>query len=399
MSNNTKKLYHIFIAIVALSTLGLSLTSGVLSNYFNEVYHVTPAQRGFIEFPRELPGVLTIFLIALLSRFSDVKLLIVAQILSIAGILTLGLWTPTYGIMLLFIFINSLGQHLNMPLQDAIGMSLIDPSNMGRQMGRYKGIHSAFMMLASLIVFLGFRYNFFSFDTPIKWIFVLSASICALTVFFVVYLDRQMAKPVVTEKRVRFVFRKSYKYYYTLVVMYGVQKQIMLVYGPWVLITLLSKRADTIALLGIIGSFAGIFFIPFLGRMLDKFGIKKLLFVDALSFIGVYIVYGVLASGFSHGTLLKTGLPVLIAYTIFVLDRMSNQMGMIRTLYLKKIAVSPKDITPTLSLGLSLDHIVSITCAMISGIVWQAFGPEYIFFGTAVLSLVNLYVAMRVKID
>lgn len=399
MSNNTKKLYRIFIAIVALSTLGLSLTSGVLSNYFNEVYHVTPAQRGFIEFPRELPGVLTIFLIALLSRFSDVKLLIVAQILSIAGILTLGLWTPTYGIMLLFIFINSLGQHLNMPLQDAIGMSLIDPSNMGRQMGRYKGIHSAFMMLASLIVFLGFRYNFFSFDPPIKWIFVLSASICALTVFFVVYLDRQMAKPVVTEKRVRFVFRKSYKYYYTLVVMYGVQKQIMLVYGPWVLITLLSKRADTIALLGIIGSFAGIFFIPFLGRMLDKFGIKKLLFVDALSFIGVYIVYGVLAAGFSHGTLLKTGLPVLIAYTIFILDRMSNQMGMIRTLYLKKIAVSPKDITPTLSLGLSLDHIVSITCAMISGIVWQAFGPEYIFFGTAVLSLVNLYVAMRVKID
>jgi uncharacterized membrane protein YeaQ/YmgE (transglycosylase-associated protein family) len=173
----------------------------------------------------------------------------------------------------------------------------------------------------------------------------------------------------------------------------------MLVYGPWVLISLLSKKADTLAILGIIGSFIGMFFIPRLGSWIDRFGIKKLLFADALSFIGVYLVYGYISAGFSNGTLAQVGLPVLLAYTIFIIDRMSNQMGMIRTLYLRQIAVEKSDIMPTLSLGLSLDHIVSITCAVAGGYIWGAWGPEYIFYATAALSLVNLFVAYKVKIE
>lgn len=396
MEKKSNNHFKVFLWMIALATLGASLASSVLSNYFNEVYQVTAAQRGFIEFPRELPGVLTILVIAGLSAFSDSKLLLVAQALSIFGILTLGLITPSYSVMLLFIFINSLGQHMNMPLQDAIGMELMDKDKMGRQMGQFKGITSAFFMISSIIIFFGFRFNVFSFQTEIKWVFVLSAAISLLTIPFILYLYKYVKSK---GHRVKFVFRKEYKYYYTLVVMYGVQKQIMLVYGPWVLISLLGKQSDTIALLGIIGSFAGIFFIPRLGKWLDKYGVRKLLFADALSFILVYIAYGVLAGGFTQGTFSKVGLPLMLTYALFVIDRMSNQMGMIRTVYLKKIAIDPSDVTPTLSLGLSLDHIVSIICAIISGIVWGKFGPQYIFYGTAALSLVNLFVAFKVHDD
>lgn len=396
MEKKSNHHFKVFLWMIALATLGASLASSVLSNYFNEVYNVSAAQRGFIEFPRELPGVLTILVIAGLSAFSDSKLLLVAQGLSIFGILTLGLVTPSYSIMLLFIFINSLGQHMNMPLQDAIGMELMDKDKMGKQMGQFKGITSAFFMVSSLLIFLGFRFNIFSFQTEIKWVFVASAAVSLLTIPFILYLYKYVKSK---GHRVKFVFRKEYKYYYTLVVMYGVQKQIMLVYGPWVLISLLGKQSDTIALLGIIGSFAGIFFIPRLGKWLDQYGVRKLLFADALSFIFVYIAYGILAGGFTHGTFATVGLPLFLTYALFIIDRMSNQMGMIRTVYLKKIAVEPSDVTPTLSLGLSLDHIVSIICAMISGIVWGKFGPQYIFYGTAVLSLVNLFVAFKVHDD
>lgn len=396
MEKKSNHHFKVFLWMIALATLGASLASSVLSNYFNEVYNVSAAQRGFIEFPRELPGVLTILVIAGLSAFSDSKLLLVAQGLSIFGILTLGLVTPSYSIMLLFIFINSLGQHMNMPLQDAIGMELMDKDKMGKQMGQFKGITSAFFMVSSLLIFLGFRFNIFSFQTEIKWVFVASAAVSLLTLPFILYLYKYVKSK---GHRVKFVFRKEYKYYYTLVVMYGVQKQIMLVYGPWVLISLLGKQSDTIALLGIIGSFAGIFFIPRLGKWLDQYGVRKLLFADALSFIFVYIAYGILAGGFTHGTFATVGLPLFLTYALFIIDRMSNQMGMIRTVYLKKIAVEPSDVTPTLSLGLSLDHIVSIICAMISGIVWGKFGPQYIFYGTAILSLVNLFVAFKVHDD
>ena len=180
--------------------------------------------------------------------------------------------------------------------------------------------------------------------------------------------------------------------------MFGVQKQIMLVYGPWVLIELLGKRADTLAILGIIGAGLGSFFIPALGRWLDRFGIKAMLYADALSFIGVYILYGLVSGGYASGSIPTVGWTVFLAYGVFIIDRMSTQMGIIRTVYLRTIAVSPADVTPTLSLGMSMDHTVSIICAYTGGIVWTLWGPQYIFYLAAALSLVNLFVAIRVKL-
>jgi predicted MFS family arabinose efflux permease len=88
-----------------------------------------------------------------------------------------------------------------------------------------------------------------------------------------------------------------------------------------------------------------------------------------------------------------------MAYGLFIIDRMSTQMGLIRTVYLKLIAVDSKDITPTISLGMTLDHVVSIVAAVLGGIVWVTWGPQYIFYVVSTLSLVNLYVAFSVDLD
>jgi len=388
----------IYIAILALTALALGFSSDVMSNYFKDAYHVTPYQRGLIEFPRELPGILTTFVIAALAGFSDIRLAILAQILGFAGITILGFSTPTFQMMTLILFVNSLGQHLFMPLQDSIGMNLVGKANLGKRMGQFKGITTAFQMAAAVIVFFGFRFGFFSFTGDVKWIFVISAVILAAVLALFLALDRRLHNAKVTHERVRFVVRKEYRFYYALVIMFGVQKQIMMVYGPWVLIELLGKRADTLAILGIIGAGLGVFFIPALGRWLDRFGVKKMLYADALSFIGVYILYGLVSGGYASGSIPTVGWTVFLAYGVFIIDRMSTQMGIIRTVYLRKIAVSPADVTPTLSLGMSMDHTVSILCAVGGGIVWSRWGPQYIFYLAAALSLVNLYVAIRVRL-
>lgn len=388
----------IYFVIIGLTALALGFSNDVMNPYFNDAYEVTAYQRGIIEFPRELPGVLVIFVVAILSAFSDIKLSIVAQLLSIIGIGVLGLMTPAYSMMLVFIFINSLGMHMFFPLQDSIGMSLVEGDNLGKRMGQFKGVSTAFTMIAGIFVFIGFRLGFLTFKTNHNILFLISAVISLLVLILLIILERINKQPIKSYKKINFVFRKEYKYYYTLVVMFGVQKQIMIVYGPWVLLNLLNKKADTLAILTILGALIGTFFIPAIGRWIDHFGIKTFLYVDALSFIGVYLFYGLLSAGFASGKLAIVGLPVLLAYGLYILDRMSNQFGMIRTIYLKSIAVDPKDITPTLSLGQSLDHVVSITCAILGGIVWSFWGPQYIFFLAATLSLVNLYVAIKVKI-
>ncbi|HNY21628.1 MAG TPA: hypothetical protein PKO22_05715 [Treponemataceae bacterium] len=388
----------LYLAAIAITALGLGFSNDILSNFFKDAYAVTPFQRGLIEFPRELPGVITALVIAILAGFSDVKIAIVAQALGLVGIAVLGFATPTFQVMLLFIFVNSLGQHLFMPLQDSIGMNLVGRANLGKRMGQFKGVMTAFQMMAAIVVFFGFRFGFFSFVTRIKWVFVLAAILFAGVLALLVALELRTRRNAVTHERVRFVVRKEYRLYYALVIMFGVQKQIMLVYGPWVLIELLGKKADTLAILGIIGSACGVLFIPALGRWLDRFGIKAMLYADALSFIGVYLLYGLVSGGYASGAIPTVGWTVFLAYGIFIVDRMSTQMGIIRTVYLRTIAVDPRDVTPTLSLGMSMDHVVSIACAFSGGIVWSLWGPQYIFYLAAALSLVNLYVAIRVKL-
>jgi len=388
----------IYFIILALSALGLGMSSSFITNYFKDAYDISTLQRGVIEFPRELPGVFALFVIGFLSGFSDIKIALIAQSLTVFGLLVLGVMTPPFEIMLIFLFINSMGMHMGMPLRDSIGMGLIDSRNTGKRMGQFKGVYTGFTMVAAVIVFLGFRLNIFTYKTEVKSIFLIAVGFLVGVIGLYFLLLKTVDHKIQSRKKVKFIFRKEYKYYYILTVMLGVQKQIMLVYGPWVLIKMLDKGPDTMAILSIIGGFIGIFFIPALGRWTDRFGVKTILYADALSYIGIYVLYGLMAYGFASGSLPGVGLPVFIAYTMFILDKMSNQIGMIRTIYLRSILVEPGDLTPTLSMGLSLDHVVSILCAFLAAIVWEQWGPQYIFFLAASLSFVNLYVARKVEI-
>lgn len=388
----------IYLLIIALTAVALGFSNDIISNYFKDAYQVTAFQRGIIELPRELPGVLCVLLMALLSFWSDIQIAILAQLLGLAGLMVLGLITPPFSTMLLFIFINSVGMHLMFPLQDSIGLTLIKGGQTGKWMGRFKGVSVGFQMVAALLVFIGFRSGFFSFETSIKWSFLLAGGLYLAVMGLLIYLNRLVHLPGSRQQKNTFKYRREYRYYYILVIMFGVQKQIMMVYGPWVIIDLLAKKADTIALLGIIGGAIGILFIPALGRWMDRYGIKRMLYADALSFIGVYLIYGIVVSGYHAGWLARAGWPVLLAYLIFIFDRMSTQMGLVRTVYLQSIAHSKSEITATLSLGISLDHVVSIVCATLGGVIWGAWGPQYIFFLAAAFSLVNLYVAWRVEL-
>lgn len=156
----------------------------------------------------------------------DVRLSVVAQILSFIGIAVLGLMTPTFSVMLVFLFINSMGMHLFFPLQDSIGMALIDDDKqVGKIMGQYKGTFTAFSMVGGIIVFIGFRTGIFSFVSKIKYVFVLDAILFLLIIGLFIYLMILLKKPLIKKKKkFNFIYRKEYKYYYVLAIMNGSKK-------------------------------------------------------------------------------------------------------------------------------------------------------------------------------
>ena len=388
-----------FFVLISAVAIGNGLSSGVYSNYFKDVYNITAMQRGFIEFPRELPGLLCVLVIGILGFLGDLRVAFIAQILAIIGVIMLGLLTPSFAVMLIFLFINSMGMHLFMPLQDAIGMSLAEPNQIGRRMGQYFSTRSAFGLFAAFLVFVGFRTGFFTFNTSIKWIFIAAAGAFLCAMVMSVLMIRRIKPHKSGSRKIKLVLKKQYRYFYLLTILHGVQKQIAYVYGTWVIVDLLMKKADTLALLTMVVGFISIFFLNMLGKWMDQFGIKRMMYVDALTFIGVYIIYGFVVWGITSEALPSQGLAIWIVYLLFVLDRLSMQMGMVKSIYLRSIAWNHDEVTSILSMGISLDHVVSILAAFAGGYVWSQWGSHWVFFLAAVFSLGNLYVAYRVQPD
>lgn len=110
--------------------------------------------------------------------------------------------------------------------------------------------------------------------------------------------------------------------------------------------------------------------MPLLGRWMGRFWIRRMMFVHALGFIFVYLLYGAVVWLIVGRMLPNSVWPVMVVYGMFVLDRLSMQIGVVRAVYLRSIAVTPEEITSALSPGVSLDHTVSILVAQASGLVW-----------------------------
>lgn len=401
VSNNTNKSITIYMILISVVAIGLGMSDAIFANYFKDAYNVTAQQRAFIEFPRELPGVICIFVVTALSFLGDLRIALIAQILSCFGITMLGIFTPSFSLMMVFLFINSLGMHLFMPLQDSIGMSLSDPDKIGETMGKFGSLKALMSFITGIVVFIGFRTEFFSFKTDVKIVFLLAGIAFSTAIVLCIILLKQAKKENLSildkKPRQKFVFRREYRYYYMLTIFHGVQKQIAFVFGSWVIIDLFLKGADVMTFLATTGSFMGIFFIRKVGHWLDKFGIKTMMYIDAISFIIVYTLYGIIVWGIEGGTLGISNFSVGLIYVLYLLDKLSMQLGVVKSVYLKSIALTPEDVTPTLSTGLSLDHIVSIIAAQISGFIWVTYGAQWVFFMTAFISFGNLFVASQIK--
>ncbi|MCL2378587.1 MAG: MFS transporter [Defluviitaleaceae bacterium] len=385
--------FYLLIATV-LTSLAAGLSEATYSNFYLEVYNVTAAQRGFIEFPRELPGLIAVIVVSVMSFLGEIRLAIVAQLLSITGLLLLGIFTPPFAIMLGFLFINSMGMHLYMPLKDGIGLNIIGDENTGRKFGLLNGVRTGAGFFAALAVFFGFRTGFFDFSHYILRNFLIATLFIAGVVLILLKIRKMIGDPPISTGKGRFLFRKEYKFYYLLASLHGAHKQIAGVFGPWVLISILLRQADTMAFLSMIGMFLGIFFIPMAGRLADRFGVRSMMFAEGFSFIGIYVLFGVFSAGLMSGSIGAIGIPIIAVYVLFILDRMTMQLGMIRVLYLRSIVRDRSEISPTLSTGMSIDHAISIICAFLGGLVWEAWGPQYVFFIAAVLALGNVMVAV-----
>ena len=65
---------RLFLTAFFLFALANGLSGSIISNYFKDVFQVDSVQRGLLEIPRELPGVVGVFVIDALPSLGNVSL-------------------------------------------------------------------------------------------------------------------------------------------------------------------------------------------------------------------------------------------------------------------------------------------------------------------------------------
>jgi MFS family permease len=362
-----------------------SIVDSTLNNFLHETFFISDLQRGLLEFPREMPGLLVIFISAILFFFGSRRQAALANVLCAVGILFIGLFSPSFPVMLIWLFIFSIGQHLFLPLNQSIGMELAVKGETGKRLGQLSAVANISMIIGSFFIFLGFKY--FNLDFKMSYV-------AAFAGFMIVaFLISMMKKDEPVSMKMKFQLRKEYKLYYWLNILYGTRKQIFLTFAPWVLVTVFQQKTQVLATLLTIGGVIGIFFKPLLGKAIDKLGERFILTAEAVMLIFVCVGYGFSRSVFSETT------AMFIAFGCYIADQLLISAGMARATYLQKIALRPEDISQTLTMGVSIDHIFSIAIAVSGGFIWLKWGYQYVFLIGAIIAVINFFSAMRIRTE
>lgn len=374
--------------LFALASLVMGMAYSVMdatfNNFLNASFALSGWERAFLEFPRELPGFLVVFVSAAVWFLCSRRLGALSLALGSVGALLIGFVSPSFFVMAIWLFIYSMGQHVFMPVAATIGMELAEPGKTGQRLGQLNAIRNLAAIFGSFVVFIGFKSLGFTFQHT----FVITAVGLGIAAFLLFSMKPSQPKPATTFLRLH----REYSLYYILAVLYGSRKQLFITFAPWVLVKVFNQPTELMATLMMIGGIIGILFQPFLGWMIDHLGERTVLASEAVLLILVCFCYG-----FSR-SLFPEDIAFWIVCICYLFDQILMSVSMARSTYMKKIAREETDIQPALTAGVTIDHIFSITIALLGGWVWNAFGFQYVFLMGALIALINLYFALQVRV-
>jgi MFS family permease len=385
--------YARFLSVLVLSGIAYGLYHGVQDNYLAEIVHITPFERGIVEFFRETPGLLVVLLLALMYRFTESRIFKIGNAIMLAGIIGLLFVSPGKVPVVIFMVVFSFGEHIIMPVKSTISLDLAKKEKAGASLGVTSSVNQAghiigFLVVAGLFfVFsrLGYkRTDIFQF----KLVFGLGVAFMVGSVLVALALEETTLKA----RRRRFYFAKKFHKYYMLEIFYGSRKQIFMTFAPYVLIKLYGADTSLISMLLCITAFFGVIFGPLIGKLIDKLGYKVIMVSDTLILIVVCFFYG-----FAH-RLFPMHIAFIVVCVNYILDSIISLASMASNVYVQHIASSKEEVTATLSTGISVNHMISILIALFGGWIWEVTGIEVLFSISAFLGILNSIYAATINV-
>ncbi len=359
-------------ASLFLMNLGFSTYSAVYNNFLVNDLHIRPDQLGILESLREVPGFLVVGMAAVAVQFRESRVAAFALLLMGVGLAGFAQCTTLWE-LIAAASVMSVGFHLFMPLNSSLILAASEEGQQGRRSGQMGsvgagGALAGMALVLAVVGLLGRRYTF------------VPAGIAVVLGGLLLYLLRDKQ----TVARSRVVFRRRYGVFYALTLLDGSRRQIFGTFAVFALIRLYHLDVTHITWILVLNTLVSIITVPMIGRLIDRVGERRVLAVNYAFLVFLFAGYA-----------LVTQLWLLVI--LYCVDNAFFGFSMAINTYLKKIA-PPQEVSPSLVMGTTVNHIAAVGVPLIGGALWASYGYQITFLAGAATCLFSVAAALAIRL-
>jgi len=356
---------------VACVGFALALQMGMNANFVSDDLKLSGAQVGILEGFRESCGIWALGVLALLAGYAEP--LVGAGMLALFAV-GLGGYAlvPDFFWVILTSLIWSQGLHVWMPLPASLAMGLAEPGQVGMRLGQVQSAGAA-----GFFGGLAGGYVLTRLGVPIRPLYFVAAAAGLLAAGCCLAMPR-----AIRTEGPRLVFRRRYGLYYLLCFLEGWRKQIFICFAPFLLVRKHGTPLATILILYAVVQIIGCVTGPAVGRLIDRVGERRIL-----------VFYFACLTCFFVGYALVDIRWVL--YALFLADNSFFVFGMALNTYVNRL-VPEQERTPTLSMGVAMNHAAAVAMPLVGGALWVTLGHQWTFLAGAVAAALSVVAALQV---
>jgi predicted MFS family arabinose efflux permease len=195
---------------------------------------------------------------------------------------------------------------------------------------------------------------------------------------------RNGQQPAANYQKRRVIFRRGYWLYYALTFLMGSRRHIFTTFAIFLLVQVHRISVRETAMLFLVNNLINSYASVQLGRLVARYGERKVLSVNFVGLVGVFLGYAFIPY-----------LPVL--YVLFVLDNIFFGFSLAVDSYFQKIARSPEEITSNVSMAQTINHISALVVPILGGILWTRVAPAATFLAGVVIVLIALALVQLIQ--
>lgn len=372
------RLFRVLVVANFFLYLGFNIWRAVFNNFAVEELGVRADQIGFIQSVREIPGLMGFILGFLVLLLSEMRVMGLSVLLMGLG-LALSAWADSLSLLMLGTLVMSTGFHFFYPSNSSLVLMASTKAEAPKLLGRLNSVSAFAAVLGTLAVWLlvdGVALG--SWSLP-AWGYRRFLYVTGGVVIAGGLVSMRSGRRYRSEKRNRkVVFRRDYWLYYSLTFLMGCRRHIFSTFAIFLLVQVYGIDVRTTALLFLANSVISTYAAAQLGKVVSRFGERKVLTANFVGLIGVFLGYAYVPY-----------LPAL--YALFVLDHIFFGFNLAVDSYFQKIARAPSEITSNVSLAQTINHVSALVVPVLGGLLWERVAPSATFLagvGIAVLSLI-----------